>query len=388
MKRFPFRLMVVFTVLLAQCTAVTTDDETNFDGLEVSFSMDKEETAVDSPVTFTSKMSIFEQEVISWQWDFADGTPFVTTKDARHTFKQAGSYLVKLTVKIKSGKTAEWSQRVLVKNASSPDYGNLTGLRQKLALLYPKIMVAAHRGYTKNFPENSVKALTDAADHHIPIAEIDVRITADNELVIMHDASTGRTATENVNVAEKTLKELKELRLKYNGNITDLTIPTLSECLNAAKGRIYVAIDASKINSLFFINKIYNTVASLNMVDMVIIYVTSSETAKTLLQMDRGVQVLLGAGNAADYNNASNMNPYAPVWHLSTATLAPLYTNGPAKAGVKFWANAYVNSTDAPPQDGNDPVVANLIANQVSLIQTDYPLEIISYLKKQNLWLE
>jgi hypothetical protein len=47
-----------------------------------------------------------------------------------------------------------------------------------------------------------------------------------------------------------------------------------------------------------------------------------------------------------------------------------------------------VNSTDVPPASGNDAAVNNLISNQISLIQTDYPIEIINYLKAQNVWLK
>jgi glycerophosphoryl diester phosphodiesterase len=255
-------------------------------------------------------------------------------------------------------------------------------------MLYPKVMVATHRGYTLDYPENSVESLLEAAVHDVNLTEIDVRLTLDNELVAMHDANTGRTTNQNVAVSEKTLKELKQLKLMHKGIVTNIAIPTLKEYLEAAKGKIYVAIDGSKLNTPFFFNKIYNTVAALNMIDMVLIYTTSAQSAESLLKIDKNVNILLGAGNATDYSNAVNLRPGAVVWHLSSTTLSPLYTNEPTKAGIKLWANAYVNSADVPPSVGRDPVISNLIDNQVSIIQTDYPLEIINYLKNQSLWLK
>ena len=121
---------------------------------------------------------------------------------------------------------------------------------------------------------------------------------------------------------------------------------------------------------------------------MVMIYTESAEVAKGLLAMDPDVIVLLGAGNASDYNNASTMNPKASVWHMSSATLAPNYTNWPVNNGIKLWANAYVNTSTSPPATGNDAVVSNLLTNQISFIQTDFPMEIISYLQARNLWLQ
>jgi glycerophosphoryl diester phosphodiesterase len=388
LKHILYFLFITLSLLHLQCTKTSGDEDIITEDLTVSFSTDKVQTVVGAVVQFTSIVSIDEEDILSWQWDFADDTPSISTKNTSHIFAQAGSYLVKLKVTSKSGKTAEFSQRILVKNLNLPDYGNLISIKQKISQLYPKVMIAAHRCYTANYPENSTNAILDAIKNDINMVEIDARLTADSELVTMHDANTERTTNANVNIAEKTIKELQQLKLKHKGIVTDYTIPTIKECLQTAKGKVYVAIDASKLSSDFFYNKIYNTVASLNMVDMVIIYTPSPQAAVFFMKMDKDIQVLLGAGSPTDYNNATNINPQAPLLHLASSTLLPQYTNGPTNSGIKFWANAYVNSTDAPPLSGNDPVVENLITNQVSLIQTDYPVEIISYLKNKNLWLK
>jgi glycerophosphoryl diester phosphodiesterase len=356
--------------------------------LEATFTINVAQITVNSQVIFTGSSTNPENNIVSWTWDFADGSPVETNKNVTHSFLFAGSYLVKLTVKNTAGQNASFSKRVLVKNTAAPNYGNLIGLKQKLVLLYPKVMVAAHRAYQKNFPENSVEAINNAAVNNINIVEIDTRLTLDNELVIMHDATTTRTTNVNFTVAQRTLTELKQLRLLFNGTPSAYTIPTLKESLEAAKGKVYVNIDASFDNSVFYYNKIYNTVAALNMVNMVMIYTESAEVAKGLLEIDSDIIVLLGAGNATDYNNATNMNPKASLWHMASGTLSPNYTNWPNNNGIKLWANAYVNSTNTPPATGNDAVLTNLITNQISLIQTDYPLEIISSLQAQNLWLQ
>jgi glycerophosphoryl diester phosphodiesterase len=380
--------LLLICVIMIQCDSSMNQGVSNEEMLLVSFSTSAEETAINKPISFVGTTNNVESGIVSWQWDFADGAPLVFSKSTSYTFNFAGSYLVKLTVKSKSGKTAEYSKRILVKNDRLPEYGNLISIKEKLSMLYPKVMVAAHRGYTLDYPENSVESLLDAAVHDVNLTEIDVRLTLDNELVAMHDANTGRTTNQNVAVSEKTLKELKQLKLMHKGIVTNIAIPTLKEYLEAAKGKIYVAIDGSKLNTPFFFNKIYNTVAALNMIDMVLIYTTSAQSAESLLKIDKNVNILLGAGNATDYSNAVNLRPGAVVWHLSSTTLSPLYTNEPTKAGIKLWANAYVNSADVPPSVGRDPVISNLIDNQVSIIQTDYPLEIINYLKNQSLWLK
>jgi glycerophosphoryl diester phosphodiesterase len=355
--------------------------------LKATFTVSLSETMVNSQITFTGSSTDDESNIVSWLWDFADGSPSITTKNATHQYPLAGSYLVKLSIRNKAGQTAIYSKRVLIKNILAPNYGSLLGLKEKLALLKPKTMVAAHRAYHENFPENSIEAINDANLNQINIVELDARFTLDNELILMHDATTTRTTNGSYTVAQKTLSELKQLRLLFNGIPTAYTIPTLKESLEAAKGKVYVNIDASWDNSVTYYNKIYNTVAALNMVNMVMIYTESADVAKGLLELDRDVIVLLGAGNSTDYSNALNMNPKAALWHLANATLSPNFTTWPSNNGIKLWANAYVNSTNAPPLTGPDTIVDNLTNNAVSLIQTDYPVRVKNYLLAKNLWL-
>jgi glycerophosphoryl diester phosphodiesterase len=64
---------------------------------------------------------------------------------------------------------------------------------------------------------------------------------------MIHDETLDRTTTGIGNVADYTLVELKELRLKDNeGAITSYVIPTLSEVLRWAKGRAIVELDVKR----------------------------------------------------------------------------------------------------------------------------------------------
>lgn len=383
------RICLIFvSIAMAQCSKSDKVGVIPSPEINTSFIINVSQSTVNSVVTFTGSTTDAESNIVSWQWDFADGSPLGSGKIATHSFSLGGSYLVKLTVKNNSGKTATFSKRLLVKNTTAPNYGNLIGLKEKIALLYPKAMVAVHRAYHKNYPENSLEAINDAVVNHINIVELDARLTLDKELVLMHDATTARTANANFTIAQKQLSELKQLKLLFNGVATSYTIPTLKESLEMAKGKVYVDIDASWDTSVEYYNKIYNTVAALNMVNMVMIYTESADVAKALMEIDSEVIVLLGAGSVTDYNKAFSMTPKAAIWHLGTGTLSPNYTNWPTDNGIKLWANAYVNSTTSPPLSGSDAVVDKLTQNQVTLIQTDYPLEIISYLQAKNLWLQ
>ncbi|HPT17038.1 MAG TPA: glycerophosphodiester phosphodiesterase family protein [Kiritimatiellia bacterium] len=99
------------------------------------------------------------------------------------------------------------------------------------------VEVAAHRGGYKVFPENTCAAFRSCAGRADRI-EFDVRVSADGELVIMHDATVNRTATgfgEITNVADLTLAQLKELDvgIKFSAQYAGERIPTLVEALRA-----------------------------------------------------------------------------------------------------------------------------------------------------------
>ena len=49
------------------------------------------------------------------------------------------------------------------------------------------VIVVAHRGDWRNFPENSLEAIDNAVRMGVDIVELDVKKTKDGELILMHD---------------------------------------------------------------------------------------------------------------------------------------------------------------------------------------------------------
>ena len=105
------------------------------------------------------------------------------------------------------------------------------------------VLVAAHRGCWKSVPENSVPAIEAAVAAGADIVEIDVRKTLDGQLVLMHDASVGRTTDGSGKVASMTLEQIRKLHLLQDGKPSDERVPTLEEALLAAKGKVMLNLD-------------------------------------------------------------------------------------------------------------------------------------------------
>jgi len=96
------------------------------------------------------------------------------------------------------------------------------------------IYVAAHRGWSAKYPENTMAAFKAAAELGVDQIETDIRITADGELVLIHDAAVDRTTNGAGLVREKTLAELRALDAgSWKGaEFAGLQIPTLKEFMD------------------------------------------------------------------------------------------------------------------------------------------------------------
>ena len=73
------------------------------------------------------------------------------------------------------------------------------------------IFVAAHRGFSAKYPENTMPAFRAAIDLGVDQIETDVRITKDGVLVLVHDGLVDRTSNGTGVVHDMTLAELREL---------------------------------------------------------------------------------------------------------------------------------------------------------------------------------
>jgi len=106
------------------------------------------------------------------------------------------------------------------------------------------VWVASHRGDWIYAPENSTTALEHAIFFGSDLIETDVRLTKDGKIIMMHDATVDRTTNGKGNIADLTLAEIKELRLRNNfGGLTDLKVPTLGEYIELAKDKILLYLD-------------------------------------------------------------------------------------------------------------------------------------------------
>jgi len=110
----------------------------------------------------------------------------------------------------------------------------------------PYVLVSAHRSDWRNYPENSLEAMQSAIDMGVDIIELDIRMTKDKQLVVIHDETLDRTTTGKGRVSDWTLDSLRTLYLR-DGSFaaTPYRLPTLEEALAVLKGKALFCADKS-----------------------------------------------------------------------------------------------------------------------------------------------
>ena len=73
------------------------------------------------------------------------------------------------------------------------------------------VKLAAHRGYSAKFPENTMLAMREAVKLDIDMLEIDLHMTKDGEIILMHDHLVDRTSDGSGLIREKTFAQMRAL---------------------------------------------------------------------------------------------------------------------------------------------------------------------------------
>ncbi len=106
-------------------------------------------------------------------------------------------------------------------------------------------MRIAHRGASADFPENTLRAFEEALALGVDAIELDCQLSADGELVVIHDETLERTTDGLGPVCAHTWAELRRLDagLWKNERFRGLGIPRLIDVLDLVAGRALVNVE-------------------------------------------------------------------------------------------------------------------------------------------------
>lgn len=100
-----------------------------------------------------------------------------------------------------------------------------------------RIILAAHRGDKKYFPENTMPAFDSALRLGVDMIETDIHMTSDGHLVLIHDRNLIRTTGFNGFSDQTSLQDIRKLDAGawFSPNFIKTKIPTIEEFIDLIK---------------------------------------------------------------------------------------------------------------------------------------------------------
>jgi glycerophosphoryl diester phosphodiesterase len=158
--------------------------------------------------------------------------------------------------------------------------------------------VVAHRGISGKIPENTLAAFARACETPgIDMIELDVRLSRDEQVVVLHDRTLQRTSTGNGAARNYTIAEIKEFDAGswFDPSFSNERVPTLEEVLALVNKRRWINIELK--SDFFFPEKqellerrVLDTVKNLGYREHVLFSSFNHRMVGTVKRFDRGAR--------------------------------------------------------------------------------------------------
>jgi glycerophosphoryl diester phosphodiesterase len=111
--------------------------------------------------------------------------------------------------------------------------------------------IFAHRGSSTHAPENTLAAFKLAVEQHADAIELDATLSADSQVVVIHDDTVNRTTNGTGSIKSMNLAELKRLDAgsKFDPSFHLERIPTLAEVFETVGQQIFINVELKNYTS-------------------------------------------------------------------------------------------------------------------------------------------
>lgn len=153
-------------------------------------------------------------------------------------------------------------------------------------------LVIGHRGNAGPAPANTLAGFQEAIALGLDMIEIDLQVTRDGEIVLVHDDTVDHTTDATGRVDSMTLAEIRQLDAgswkspEYRGE----RVPTLAETLEFTKDQIHLSLDLKDVRA---IQRMAELVRDANMMDQVVVCGCDVPRAKLVREVEPRFAVVL-----------------------------------------------------------------------------------------------
>jgi glycerophosphoryl diester phosphodiesterase len=117
----------------------------------------------------------------------------------------------------------------------------------------PTPIVIGHRGDKLYSPENTLSSFKQAAEKGADAIEFDVKLTADRQVIVLHDQKVDRTTNGSGNVAKLSLEAIKQYDagIQFPGKFPNEKIPTLEEVFETFGKKLCMNVELTNYRTPF-----------------------------------------------------------------------------------------------------------------------------------------
>ena len=236
-------------------------------------------------------------------------------------------------------------------------------------------LVSAHRGGPyPGFPENAIETFANVIQHTPTIIELDVAMTKDSVLVLMHDDNLDRTTNGTGKVEDVTYEYIQGLLLEDNdGNLTDFKVPTLKEALLWSKGKVALTVDIKQ--SVPF-EKIVEEVRETQSEAHAALITYSFAAAKKLHHLAPELMLSITIRNEEEIQRMEETGiPWdRAIAFTGLAERSPEFNKALHDRGV-FTILGVLGNLDKSAEARGDELYASFVQNGADILATDRPIE-------------
>ena len=199
----------------------------------------------------------------------------------------------------------------------------------------PDKLIIAHRGESHLAPGNTLAAINLAWEKGATAVEIDVQLTIDKQIVVIHDENTNRTGDQKKTIKKSRLSELKsvDVGLFKNEEWKGERIPTLAEVLNTVppNGKIIIEIKCNNEIIPYLISEIKKSQLKIPQVEIISFNYTVISEIKTQIPEYKMLWLL-------------DLDYYYPAWILRINKKGILEKIKKSNLnGINVWAGKVIN---------------------------------------------
>jgi len=171
-------------------------------------------------------------------------------------------------------------------------------------------MIIGHRGAAAIEPENTLLSIERALDIGVDAVEIDIHLSKDKELVVIHDMTVDRTTNGTGPVSGYTLQEIKRLDAGKGE-----AIPTLQEVIDLIDRRVMLVIELKEEGTE---RSVVDLIIRNNLFDKACVISFWHRLVKTVKEMDSRIKTgVLLVGSPVDACIATHASADALVMKYS-----------------------------------------------------------------------